>query len=244
MFKNQLSTFVVGAGNFGGKTKASDDVKPVVSIPNRPCDASVKYTTSVDQAALYRLSGDLNPLHIDPEFAKLGGQKVPIMHGLCTLGFSVRAVLSTYAENDASLFKAVKARFTKPAIPGQTLEIQMWQNDNRIHFKTIIVETGVEVITSMYLNHYHDFIEERFYNLRFSGSYVDLKEVKRSKVAPTASVCDSTASSVQLKSDVIFQTISERIKENIEKAKSVNGIFLYNVTKDGQIAKKWSEFLY
>ncbi|XP_031618010.1 peroxisomal multifunctional enzyme type 2 [Contarinia nasturtii] len=219
LFKNQLSTFVVGAGNFGGKTKASDEVKPVIPTPNRPFDASIKYTTSVDQAALYRLSGDLNPLHIDPEFAKLGGHKVPIMHGLCTLGFSVRAILSTYADNDASLFKAVKARFTKPAIPGQTLEIQMWQNGNRIHFKTVIVDTGIEVITS---------------------SYVDLKEVKKSKATPMANSSNSTKSSVELKSDVIFQTISERIKENIEKAKSVNGIFLYNITKDGQIAKKWT----
>lgn len=71
------------------------------------------------------------------------------MHGLCTLGFSVRAVLFAYADNDASLFKAVKARFTKPSIPGQTLEIQMWQNGNRIHFKTIIADSGVEVITGM-----------------------------------------------------------------------------------------------
>lgn len=147
LFRNQISAFIVGAGNFGGKTKASDAVKPSVPAPNRPCDASIKYVTSVDQAAIYRLSGDLNPLHIDPDFAKLGGHKTPIMHGLCTLGFSVRAVLQAYAENDVSLFKAVKARFTKPSIPGQTLEIQMWQNGNRIHFETIVVDTGAKVIT-------------------------------------------------------------------------------------------------
>lgn len=94
-----------------------------------------------------RLSGDLNPLHIDPDFSKIAGHKVPILHGLCTLGFSVRAVLCAYADNDVSLFKAVKARFTKPTIPGQTLEIQMWQNGNRIHFKTLIAESGLEVIT-------------------------------------------------------------------------------------------------
>lgn len=93
------------------------------------------------------MSGDLNPLHIDPDFSKIAGHKVPILHGLCTLGFSVRAVLFAYADNDVSLFKAVKARFTKPTIPGQTLEIQMWQNGNRIHFKTLIAESGLEVIT-------------------------------------------------------------------------------------------------
>lgn len=93
------------------------------------------------------MSGDANPLHIDPEFAKVAGHKTPIMHGLCTLGFSIRAVLLTYAENDAKLFKAVKARFTKPTIPGQTIEIQMWKIGNRIHFKTIIPDLKIDVIT-------------------------------------------------------------------------------------------------
>lgn len=145
----------MGAGNFGGKTTASDGVYLPIPAPERPCDATIKYATSVDQAALYRLSGDLNPLHIDPDFAKLGGHKIPIMHGLCTLGFSVRAVLATYADNDASLFKALKVRFTKPSIPGQTLEIRMWQNGNRIHFKTIIADTGVEAITGMFAPFFH-----------------------------------------------------------------------------------------
>lgn len=100
---------------------------------------------------IFRLSGDLNPLHIDPNFAKLAGYDIPIIHGLCTLGVSVRAVLATYASNDVSLFKALKVRFTKPVLPGHTLEIQMWQNGNRIHFKTINVDTGAEVITGKQL---------------------------------------------------------------------------------------------
>lgn len=105
------------------------------------------------------MSGDLNPLHIDPDFAKMGGHSVPILHGLCTLGFSVRAVLSEFANNDSSVFKAVKARFTKPVVPGQTLKVEMWQNNLRIHFKTSILETGVDVIT---------------------GAFVDLKKVTKS----------------------------------------------------------------
>lgn len=96
---------------------------------------------------LYRLSGDFNPLHIDPDIAKLGGQPVPILHGICTLGFSVRAVLQQYANNDSTKFKAVKARFAKPVLPGQTLNINMWKNGDRIHFETSVVETGVTVVT-------------------------------------------------------------------------------------------------
>lgn len=84
--KNQVTTFIVGAGNFNGKSKPSDKVVSTVSAPNRRYDKSVQLKTNVDQAALYRMSGDVNPLHIDPDFAKIGGQPVPILHGLCTLG--------------------------------------------------------------------------------------------------------------------------------------------------------------
>lgn len=76
----------MGAGNFNGKKTPSGDVIPAIEAPSRKPDSAVQYKTSVDQAALYRLSGDLNPLHIDSDFAKLGGQPVPILHGLCTLG--------------------------------------------------------------------------------------------------------------------------------------------------------------
>lgn len=153
-------------------------------------------------------------MHIDPDFAKIGGQSQPIMHGLCTLGFSVRAVLQTYANNDPSLFKAVKVRFTKPAIPGQTLKVEMWQNQTRIHFKTSIAETGVEVIT---------------------GAYVDLKEVKKSDAANT-SVGD-----VSLQSDSLFRRIKDRIAESVEAAKKINGVFLFNLTINGKIVKSWSK---
>lgn len=91
----------------------------------------------------------MNPLHIDANFSAIAGYKIPILHGLCSLGYSVRAVLKHYANNDASLFKAVKTRFTKPVIPGQTLRVDMWQNGNRIHFRTTAVETNTEVLSGM-----------------------------------------------------------------------------------------------
>lgn len=158
-----------------------------------------------------RMSGDLNPLHIDPDFAKMGGQSVPILHGLCSLGFSVRAVIQAFASNDASAFKAVKARFTKPVIPGQTLKVEMWQNNLRIHFKTSILETGVEVIT---------------------GAYVDLKKVTK-----------STSTGAALKTDEVFNLISERVKANPNLAKQVNAVLLFNITVDGKVVKNWSKSL-
>lgn len=159
VIKNQCSIFVLGAGKFGGHKESIDKgVVPIVPCPKRKPDSIVLYKTNENQAALYRLSGDLNPLHIDPNFAAIAGHKIPILHGLCTLGFSVRAVLAKYANNDPGLFKAVKARFAAPVLPGHSLRIEMWPGTDgkRIHFRTIDVDTGKEAI---------------------SGAYVDFKEI-------------------------------------------------------------------
>ncbi|XP_022209017.2 peroxisomal multifunctional enzyme type 2 [Drosophila obscura] len=155
--KNQSCVFVVGAGKFGGKKNPIAGVVPLLPNPSRQPDASIQYSTSEDQAVLYRLSGDRNPLHIDPQMARLAGFKTPILHGLCTLGYSVRAVLSQYADNNPTLFKAIKVRFSGPVLPGQSLKVDMWLEGTRVHFRTVVVETGKEVI---------------------SGAYVDLKSTK------------------------------------------------------------------
>lgn len=152
LVKNQSSIFVVGAGKFGGKKNPIEGVVPVVAAPNRSPDSSIQYKTTEDQAALYRLSGDSNPLHIDPNFAAISGFKTPILHGLCSLGFSVRAVLAKYADNNSALFKAVKVRFAAPVLPGQTLKVDMWKEGKRVHFRTSVVETGKDVITGAYVD--------------------------------------------------------------------------------------------
>ncbi|KAH1014583.1 hypothetical protein HUJ05_012436 [Dendroctonus ponderosae] len=209
--RNQIVTFAVGAGNFGGQRNGTKAV-PCLNKPSRKPDVSVTQKTSIDQAALYRLVGDRNPLHIDPNVSVLAGYETPILHGLCTLGFSARLVLSAFAGHDASLFKALKARFTKPVVPGQTLRVDMWQEGNRIHFETVVVENNAVVI---------------------SGAYVDLKSVKM----PAAANKESGAA---LRSDAIFEFISDQVKADPNKAKSVGGLFLYKITKDGKEAKQWT----
>lgn len=89
-------------------------------------------------------------MHIDPSFAAMGGFSRPIIHGLCTFGVSCRAILKAYGNNDPSLFKAVKVRFTKPVYPGDSLKVEMWQEGNRIHFRTLIADSNTEVISGKF----------------------------------------------------------------------------------------------
>lgn len=209
---NQFSIFVVGSGGSGGK-RTSDKAKAAVAIPDRPPDAVLTDTTSLNQAALYRLSGDWNPLHIDPNFASLAGFDKPILHGLCTFGFSARHVLQQFADNDVSRFKAIKVRFAKPVYPGQTLQTEMWKEGNRIHFQTKVQETGGIVI---------------------SNAYVDL--------VPASAISAKTPSEgVGLQSTLVFEEIGRRLQGvGQEVVKKVGAVFEWHITKGENTAAKWT----
>jgi len=116
--------FYVGAGGFGG------DPGPKTAALEPPKGVSPNFTASYDipenQAALYRLNGDLNPLHVDPDFAKMGGYPRPILHGLCTYGFACRAVLQAACDGDVRRFKEFRARFSGVVYPGDTLVTEGW----------------------------------------------------------------------------------------------------------------------
>jgi acyl dehydratase len=109
--------------------------------PEREPDHVVSYQTSPDQAFVYRLSGDRNPLHTDPSFAAMGGFDRPILHGLCSYGFTGRALLHTMCASDASRFQHIEARFAAPVMPGDTLTIKMWSaGDGETLFTTSAVD--------------------------------------------------------------------------------------------------------
>jgi acyl dehydratase len=119
--------FYVGAGGFGGEP--GPKTEPVEPPDGTRPDASISYKVADNQAALYRLSGDLNPLHLDPEAAKRGGFDKPILHGLCTFGFATRAIVNGLLNGDVSRFKEFKARFSDVVYPGDTLTTRGWKTD-------------------------------------------------------------------------------------------------------------------
>ncbi|CEJ00812.1 Putative Hydroxysteroid dehydrogenase [Rhizopus microsporus] len=150
VFENEFTLFIRGSGGFGGKQKGEDRGAATApnKVPNRKPDAVVTEKTNEDQAALYRLSGDYNPLHIDPEMSSIGGFDVPILHGLCSFGISGKHVLKTFGKNNPESFKNIKARFAKHVFPGETLETSMWKEGNKIIFQTRVVERDVIAITN------------------------------------------------------------------------------------------------
>ena len=139
VFYNEMSAFIRGSGGFGGPSKGSNRgaATAVHRPPKRQPDATVEEATTEEQAALYRLNGDRNPLHIDPEFSKVGGFKTPILHGLCFFGISGKHVYQTYGP-----FKNIKVRFAGTVLPGQKLRTEMWKEGSKVIFQTKVVETG------------------------------------------------------------------------------------------------------
>jgi acyl dehydratase len=134
LFRTRSSAFIRGEGGFGGDRGPSG---PSYELPARKADHEITYQTRPDQALLYRLSGDRNPLHSDPEFAKLAGFPRPILHGLCTYGFTGRALLHALCGGDPARFKSMEGRFSKPVFPGEALTIKIWVDGTRCLFQTL-----------------------------------------------------------------------------------------------------------
>ncbi|KIJ12813.1 hypothetical protein PAXINDRAFT_163828 [Paxillus involutus ATCC 200175] len=145
LFENQITVFIRGAGGFGGKQRTANRGAATAANPppNRAPDAVVEEKTSPTQAALYRLSGDYNPLHILPEFAAMGGFDKPILHGLCFMGIAGKHVLKTFGA-----FEEIKVRFAGVVYPEETLITEMWKEGNRVIFTTKTKERGATVLAS------------------------------------------------------------------------------------------------
>ncbi len=145
LFTNTSKLFFRGEGGWGGDRGPANPV----SIEDRAPDHVVSYKTRTDQALLYRLNGDRNPLHSDPAFAAMAGFPKPILHGLCTYGFTGRALLDTMCKGDSTRFRAMSGRFTSPVMPGDSLDVHIWEVDaSTAHFRTfandrLVLDSGV-----------------------------------------------------------------------------------------------------
>ena len=145
VFDNVFSIFVRGEGGFGGE-RGPEAVK--ADPPSRAPDFEVVEATTREQALLYRLSGDVNPLHADPNMAKFGGFDRPILHGLCTFGHAGRAILRGACGGDPAKFKSFAARFSGVVFPGDTLTTRGWNMDGHQYIVTTSTQEGKVVLSN------------------------------------------------------------------------------------------------
>ncbi len=209
---NELTTFVRGAGGWGGDRGPSAE-KNVA--PDRKPDAVVTEKISEGQALLYRLSGDINPLHVDPAFAKAFGFEKPILHGLCTFGFAARHVIKEMAKNDPRYFKSIQVRFSDSVFPGETLVTEMWkEGDTKILFRCKVKERDKTVISNAAIELYKEIP----------------KAVEAKKAATAPAIAGKSASTGEPTSHQAFAVIRDHIERNGDLASQIQKVFLFKLT--------------
>jgi len=137
------SIFARGDGGFGGPAEGAPEPH---QVPDRTPDVSLDFPTTENQALIYRLSGDRNPLHADPAFARMAGFPRPILHGLCTYGITCRAVLQAVTDFDPDQIYSHQARFSAPVFPGDTITVDLWKDGKNISFEARVKARGATVI--------------------------------------------------------------------------------------------------
>jgi 3-hydroxyacyl-CoA dehydrogenase/3a,7a,12a-trihydroxy-5b-cholest-24-enoyl-CoA hydratase len=208
-----MTIFVRGAGGWGGDRGPASDVN---AAPEREPDAVITEKTNENQALLYRLSGDWNPLHADPEFAGAFGFPKPILHGLCTFGHVVRHVLKSFRNSDARYFKSIKVRFAESVFPGETLQTEMWkESESRIVFRCKVLERNKVVI---------------------SNAAIELHtELPKASPAPKAEAQAPAAAAAAAGqgsgSAEVFAAIGRYVQKHPELVGKVNNVYLFKLTQ-------------
>jgi acyl dehydratase len=144
LFTNRSSLFIRGEGGFGG----DPGPKAAVQAPDRAPDLVVESPTLPQQALLYRLSGDKNPLHADPAFAKRGGFDTPILHGLCSFGVVCKAAVDRILDGDTARVARYQVRFAGVVYPGETLVSSFWREGGTVHIETKTKERDTPVLSN------------------------------------------------------------------------------------------------
>lgn len=138
-----MSAFCRADGGFGGPVTSAPPPHP---LPDDPPDHEIDLAPPAHGALLYRLNGDYNPLHADPEFARRAGFDRPVLHGLAVYGEVARVALTHLAEGDVSRFESITCRFTSPVFPGEALRCQLWQRNATVSFRVLVTERGVTAL--------------------------------------------------------------------------------------------------
>ncbi|KAA9158261.1 3-alpha,7-alpha,12-alpha-trihydroxy-5-beta-cholest-24-enoyl-CoA hydratase [Amycolatopsis acidicola] len=147
LWTERSSIFARGEGGFGGERGSSDKVE----LPDREPDEVIETPTLPQQALLYRLCGDRNPLHADPEFARAAGFDVPILHGLCTYGVVAKAVTDALLDADVTQVESFSARFAGIVLPGETLRTAVWRDGKRLLVSTSSIDRNAPVLSDAVL---------------------------------------------------------------------------------------------
>jgi 3-hydroxyacyl-CoA dehydrogenase/3a,7a,12a-trihydroxy-5b-cholest-24-enoyl-CoA hydratase len=209
LVRNELTSLIRGAGGWGGEREKTEDPN---QPPDRAPDATVEEKIPDNQALLYRLSGDWNPLHADPGFAKAFGFDKPILHGLCTFGYAARHVIDNFApEGNPDYFKSIRTRFADSVFPGETLVTEMWkESDNKVVFRTKVKERDSVVISNAAV--------ELF-------SEIPKPKPKAKKAAAGAAAAPATPVSAD-----IFNAIAGYIASNPELKDKVKTAYLFKLS--------------
>lgn len=150
LWTNDSEIYVRGEGGFGGERGPSGRQGVIAVVPDRTVERRIRE----DQALLYRLSGDWNPLHADPEFAVKAGFDRPILHGLCTYGMTLKAVADTLLDGDVTRIRSYRTRFAGVVFPGETLRIRMWAGEGHVGVAVTVVERDdAPVLADTFVEH-------------------------------------------------------------------------------------------
>ncbi len=207
--RNDVSLLIKGAGGWGGERGPSDERNVP---PKREADATTTEQLSANQALLYRLSGDVNPLHADPNFARAFGFERPILHGLCTFGHVARHVINAFCDGDPRYFKSIDVRFSGSVFPGETLHTEMWkESDTRIILQCTVKERDKLVIS-------HAAVE----------LFTEIPKAPDRSKKPTAKA-DKPASAEPISADV-FTAIGQHIAQNSGLVQKVGKVFGFQLS--------------
>ncbi len=206
--RNRVTTLVRGAGGWGGDRGPTEETNVP---PDRAPDKVVEQKTDPNQALLYRLTGDWNPLHADPGMAKAFGFERPILHGLCTYGFAARHVINEFCDGDPRYFKSIAVRFADSVVPGETLVTEMWKEDGKIVFRVKVKERDSEVVTRAAVELYDEIPKKK-------------PKAKEEVVAGGAVV------NAEPNSNDVFSGIATYFNQNADDVKRIGKVFQFRLT--------------